>query len=119
MKACWFQQITFLQAVVLGMDSAMDDTPLFSPPGDQVWQAYLCRKKLMLLFMFLDEDFALFHQNFCRVTWGQVGDKGPLLAVCCVLYGESRFMIVIFTESSCSNSDFCLDVSDWWIQLNM
>jgi hypothetical protein len=31
------------------MDSAMDDIPLFSPAGDQAWQAYLCHKRQMLV----------------------------------------------------------------------
>jgi hypothetical protein len=47
------------------MDGAMDDIPVFSPAGAQALLAYHCSKKLLLLFLILDKDFAkLFNEQF-------------------------------------------------------
>jgi hypothetical protein len=37
-----------ISAVLLGMDGAMDDIPLFCPASTQAWRAYHCSKKLSL-----------------------------------------------------------------------
>ena len=50
-----------ISAALLGMDGAMEDIPLFCPASTQVWRAwraYHCSKKLMLVSLILDEDFA-------------------------------------------------------------
>jgi urease accessory protein UreH len=36
----------------------MDDIPLFYPARTQAWRAYHCRKKLMLISLISDKDFA-------------------------------------------------------------
>jgi hypothetical protein len=46
-----------ISAVLLGMDGAMDDIPLFCPASTQEWRAYHCCKKLMLVSLISDEDF--------------------------------------------------------------
>ncbi len=47
-----------ISAALLGMDGAMKDIPLFCPASTQVWWAYHCSKKLMLVSMIHDKDFA-------------------------------------------------------------
>ncbi len=47
-----------ISVALLGMDSAMDDIPLFSPAGADAWRAYHCRKKLMLVSLISDEDLS-------------------------------------------------------------
>jgi hypothetical protein len=49
-----------ISAALLGMDGAMDDIPLFCPASTQVWRAYHCSKKLMLVSLISDEDFTKF-----------------------------------------------------------
>jgi hypothetical protein len=43
-----------ISAVLLGMDGAMDDIPLFCPASMQAWLAYHCSKKLMLVSLISD-----------------------------------------------------------------
>jgi hypothetical protein len=47
-----------ISAALLCMDGAMDDIPLFCPASTQEWRAYHCSKKLMLVSLISDEDFA-------------------------------------------------------------
>ena len=47
-----------ISAALLGMDGAMEDIPLFCPASTQVWWAYHCSKKLMLVSLIHDKDFA-------------------------------------------------------------
>jgi hypothetical protein len=57
-----------ISAVLLGMDGAMDANPLLCPASTQEWLAYHCStyhcsKKLMLVSLISDEDFAA---GLCR-----------------------------------------------------
>jgi hypothetical protein len=57
----WLLSSANIPAALLGMYGAMDDIPLFCPASTQVWQAwraYHCSKKLMLVSLISDEDFA-------------------------------------------------------------
>jgi hypothetical protein len=47
-----------ISAALLGMDGAMEDIPLFCSASTQVWLAYHCSKKLMLVSLIHDKDFA-------------------------------------------------------------
>jgi hypothetical protein len=52
-----------ISAVLLGMDGAMDANPLLCTASTQEWLAYHYSKKLMLVSLISDEDFAA---GLCR-----------------------------------------------------